>query len=149
MAIVGSVWHCKCECGNECDVILSNLTCGHTTSCGCINYSIGERNIENILKENNIKFKKEYTEPSLKKKRFDFAILDENNNVIRLIEFDGRQHINKTGYWNSKETLESIQKRDKEKNEWAKEHNIPLVRIPYSQRDKIKLEILLENKYLI
>ena len=29
------VWHCKCDCGNECDVIGSHLTSGHTKSCGC------------------------------------------------------------------------------------------------------------------
>lgn len=31
-------WHCKCDCGNECDVFASNLKKkGHTTSCGCYN----------------------------------------------------------------------------------------------------------------
>lgn len=29
------VWHCKCDCGNEVDVIGRNLTSGYTTSCGC------------------------------------------------------------------------------------------------------------------
>lgn len=29
------VWHCKCDCGNEIDVMALNLTRGHTTSCGC------------------------------------------------------------------------------------------------------------------
>lgn len=28
-------WHCKCDCGNECDVFAFNLTRLHTTSCGC------------------------------------------------------------------------------------------------------------------
>ena len=28
-------WHCKCDCGNECDVYANNLTRGHTQSCGC------------------------------------------------------------------------------------------------------------------
>lgn len=28
-------WHCKCECGNEVDVMGLNLTRNHTTSCGC------------------------------------------------------------------------------------------------------------------
>jgi hypothetical protein len=27
---------CKCDCGNECDVISSNLTSGKTKSCGCL-----------------------------------------------------------------------------------------------------------------
>ena len=30
------VWHCKCECGNEKDVIQSALTSGNTKSCGCL-----------------------------------------------------------------------------------------------------------------
>lgn len=29
------VWHCKCECGNEIDVMALNLTRNHTVSCGC------------------------------------------------------------------------------------------------------------------
>jgi len=28
-------WHCKCKCGNECDVIGENLRQGITKSCGC------------------------------------------------------------------------------------------------------------------
>lgn len=30
-----TIWHCKCDCGNECDVGGKNLRSGHTTSCGC------------------------------------------------------------------------------------------------------------------
>ena len=29
------VWHCKCDCGNECDIISTSLTGGKTMSCGC------------------------------------------------------------------------------------------------------------------
>jgi len=32
-----SLWRCRCECGNECDVISTNLTRGNSTSCGCEN----------------------------------------------------------------------------------------------------------------
>src|SRR5574344_395796 len=32
----GVVWHCKCECGNECDVVSSSLTKERTKSCGCL-----------------------------------------------------------------------------------------------------------------
>ena len=42
------------------------------------------------------------------------AIRFAQNNIIRLIEFDGKQHFTDiSGIWNSKETLEDIQKRDK------------------------------------
>jgi len=33
-----SIWHCKCDCGNECDVVGTYLRKGKTKSCGC--YSI-------------------------------------------------------------------------------------------------------------
>lgn len=29
-------WHCKCECGNEIDVVGSSLKSGYTKSCGCL-----------------------------------------------------------------------------------------------------------------
>ena len=30
------LWKCVCECGKEVSVQSSNLTCGHTLSCGCL-----------------------------------------------------------------------------------------------------------------
>lgn len=30
------LWHCKCDCGNELDVIGASLISGNTKSCGCI-----------------------------------------------------------------------------------------------------------------
>lgn len=29
-------WHCKCDCGNEKDIIGQSLTSGNTQSCGCL-----------------------------------------------------------------------------------------------------------------
>lgn len=31
-----AVWHVKCECGNEIDVVSSSLSSGNTLSCGCL-----------------------------------------------------------------------------------------------------------------
>lgn len=33
-----SVWHCRCDCGNEIDAPLHQLTAGYRKSCGCIRY---------------------------------------------------------------------------------------------------------------
>lgn len=30
------IWHCICDCGNECDVRTGNLRAGTTQSCGCL-----------------------------------------------------------------------------------------------------------------
>lgn len=143
------IWKCQCDCGNIKYIDTNSLTSGNTSSCGCINYSIGEKNIENILKENNISFKSQYTNKELKRKRFDFAILNADK-VVRLIEFDGQQHYNDiNGIWGSPENLLDIQERDTIKNQYALSHNIPLVRIPYWERDNITLEMILGDKYLI
>lgn len=143
------VWECLCDCGKITYVSVDNLRGKHPVrSCGCLGSSYGEKVIEEILKENNIKYIKEYRIQNLK--RFDFAILDEKENIVRLIEFDGEQHFSTgKGLWNSIETLEDIQQRDKEKNQWARSHNIPLVRIPYTERDNITLDIIMGDKYLI
>lgn len=29
-------WECRCDCGNRCKVLCSNLVSGHTRSCGCL-----------------------------------------------------------------------------------------------------------------
>lgn len=143
------IWHCKCDCGNECDVKSYLLKKGLTQSCGCISSSIGEMNIQKILNNNNIQYKKEYTIKDLGKLRFDFAIF-KNNNLIRLIEFDGIQHFSEhTGVWNSKDSLKERQKRDNIKNKYCKDNNIPLVRIPYWERDNITLDMIMGDKYLI
>ena len=31
------IWHCKCECGNECEISSKALVQGNTKSCGCLN----------------------------------------------------------------------------------------------------------------
>ena len=39
------VWHVKCECGNEFDVIGSSLTRGYTKSCGCLQKEHAKENM--------------------------------------------------------------------------------------------------------
>lgn len=140
------VWHCLCDCGNECEIIGTHLTSGKTSSCGCVKSSIGEINIIKILSENNLIFQKEYTFKDLKSNknhllRYDFYLPNYN----RLIEFDGEQHYRNTGWNDCKE----IQQNDNIKNNYAISHGIDLVRIPYWERDNITLEMILGDKYLV
>lgn len=44
---------------------------------------------------------------------------------------------------NGVEQVELIQKRDEYKNNWCKEHHIPLIRIPYTHKNNLCLEDLL------
>lgn len=44
------VWHCKCDCGNEIDVVSSSLKNGNTKSCGCYRKEItAKRNTKNLI----------------------------------------------------------------------------------------------------
>jgi len=45
--------------------------------------------------------------------------------------------------------LDQTKLSDKEKNEYALSNNIPLVRIPYWERDNITLEMIMGDKYLV
>lgn len=137
---------CHCDCGNEVWVAKKNLINGHTQSCGCISNSIGEANIQKILQNNAIKICKEYIFKDLPNRRFDFYLPEYN----RLIEFDGLQHFKFENTWHKTEAeFKKAQLRDKEKNEYALAYNIPLVRIPYWERDNITLNMILGDQYLI
>lgn len=141
-------WNCQCDCGRQVSVRGQNLrrTDGNqTVSCGCYHRSIGAMNIFQCLNNNNINFIDEYSFLDFPKSRFDFAII-ENNAIIRLVEFDGEQHYKNVASWGG---LELQQKRDQIKNEYALSHNIPLVRIPYWERDNITLDMIMGDQYLV
>ena len=141
-------WICECDCGNTIEVLghsLKRKDGNQTVSCGCYHRSIGATQILTLLTDNNINFIEEYSFIDLPKSKYDFAII-ENNQIIRLIEFDGEQHFKDVSKWGG---LELQQKRDKIKNEYALSHNIPLIRIPYWERDKITLDLLMSDKYLV
>ena len=112
--------------------------------------SVGEFLINQLLSENNINYSTQYAIPSENGGyyRFDFAIWDNNKNLIRLIEFDGEQHYEGkcTPHYGS---YEEIHNRDLSKNDYCKQNNIPLVRIPYYERENLTLELLLGNQYLV
>lgn len=137
----GSIWRCRCTCGNEVNVRINNLHSGKTQSCGCIK-SRGENIINKILQENNIIYKREYSFEDLLgvnqgKLRFDFAIFNKNNQLIKLIEFQGKQHFEETLLWNNDNKI-----HDEYKRKYCKEHNIELLEIPYYDINKLTLEYL-------
>ena len=141
-------WICECDCGNIVEVLGHSLrrTDGNQTiSCGCYHRSIGATNILTTLQQNGVNFVEEYVFLDLPKSRFDFAII-QNNQIIRLIEFDGEQHFKDIPSWGG---IELQKERDNRKNQYALSHNIPLVRIPYWERDNINLEMIMGDKYLI
>lgn len=108
--------------------------------------SSGEKDIAQLLIENNIDFKREVTFPDLiyegtnGKLRFDFFVEDKY-----IIEFDGKQHFEEIKYFKSTD-LKETQKRDEIKNTYCHHHGIPIIRIPYwHQKDLCIEDLLLET----
>lgn len=146
-----AAWLCKCDCGNTIITDSGSLMAGYRVSCGCLRQSIGEKNIETILKLNNISYQKEYSFSDLLSEnnvplRFDFAIFNEENQLIRLIEYDGEQHFQKKADLIFSDNLQKRKERDKLKNKYCLTHNIPLVRISYNYKNKITLNMILNDE---
>lgn len=151
-------WDCICDCGKQITIKGDHLRQKNQLSCGCLS-STGELIISTILKENNIQFITQYRFQELVSEhnnipyRFDFAVFEQEK-LSYLIEFDGEQHFyysNSTNTWNTKENFQDCQRRDKKKNEFCLNKNIPLIRIPYYDKNKITIEDLKPetSKYLI
>ena len=149
------VYKCLCDCGNECIVLGNSLKYGSATSCGC-RVSIGEDTIQKILDVAGIKYSHnkcldELVKETGRRLRFDFVLYDDEDKVSRIIEFDGRQHLEGFcgGIWSNAEPYETIHERDEIKNQFCLKHNYPLVRIPYYKRYTVSLDDLFGNKYLV
>lgn len=108
--------------------------------CRYCNISIGELKISQLLNKYGIVYETEKIFDDCRSKRplrFDFYL--PNNNI--LIEFDGRQHFEPVKFWSGMDAEKNYrlnQIRDKIKDDYCKEHNIELIRIPYTQLNNIE-----------
>lgn len=139
------MWECQCDCGNKVLVGTNNLMRkrGGVRSCGCL-LSKGEAVIGNLLEQLKLSYTKQQNfdnciNPKTKKKlKFDFYI----HKLNLCLEYDGQQHFyykdNKG--WNNKENFETRQYLDSIKNQYCKEYNIKLIRIPYWDYDRLNKE---------
>jgi len=133
---------------NKCDQISSKKRARSLLSRGCpfCVFSKGEKKIETILSENNILFEKEFRFSDLKdvnNLRFDFAVLDNVGNVIRLIEFDGKQHFEPVKCFGGEDRYLDQVKKDRIKNDYCIKNNIKIIRIKYSDINKIDINLLM------
>ena len=137
------LYRCKCDCGNETIVSSGCLINGHTSSCGCL-LSYYDMYIDKLLTDKNIEHQKEF--PVFIdgiRYRFDFYLPKYN----LFIEYDGEQHYKPVKFGNDLEeakiNLQKTQSHDKIKNEYCKNNNINLLRIPYWEKENV--ETIIDN----
>ena len=135
-------WICKCDCGNICSVPQSNLLNGWSTSCGCARANgATAKYIGELLKQNGISYIPEYRFDDCRDKQalpFDYYLPDLNI----AIEYDGIQHFKPVDLFGGEQAFLILQKHDEIKTDYCKEHNIELIRIPYTTTDEEIIEII-------
>lgn len=133
------IYHSKCEKiymvrPNE---FLQGNRCPHCKR------SEGEVRISNILESKNIPFIEEISFDGFVGERnvpykYDFGVLNKENELLLLIEFDGEQHFSPVDFFGGQKGFESRIKNDKRKDDYAKSNNIPILRIPYTETNRIE-----------
>jgi len=128
---------------NKCNNVFSQRSDHHIKreyGCPVCNDSKGEKKVAKYLYNKNELFSREHGFKNLRNKnplKFDFYLSDLN----LLIEYDGDGHY-KACFGSTPEekqkNFEDCQRRDKIKDEWARKNNIPLLRIPYWDFDRIE-----------
>lgn len=122
----GHLWECSFD----------NFKRGRNCPC-CKRKSKGEDRVKEFLRKYNIKFITQYTTNECKyiyKLPFDFYLIDLNI----IIEYDGIQHFEEVKNWGGLDKLKLTQEKDIIKNEYCKNNNIELIRIPYWDFDNIE-----------
>lgn len=127
----------------------SSLISGTTKSCGCIK-SIGERETSSVLRKFNIKYKQQYSFDDLRTSkngipRFDFGILNQDNTLNFLIEYQGIQHYIPDIQFGKIEREET----DELKKEYCRKNNIKLYEILYNENIEEAVTNILSGENLI
>ena len=139
------IWKCHCDCGNDTEVSIGQLSRGHTSSCGCRHQSKWEIFIRDFLISLNVTFQPQKRFNDCKNKKqsdmlpFDFYLPDYNT----CIEYDGEHHFHPIEMWGGYEKFLVNQENDGIKNKYCENNNINLLRIPYTySKEDIENEIL-------
>lgn len=96
--------------------------------------SIGEQRIQEILTKERIPYLAQYRFEDCRYSYplpFDFAIVNDKQEVLCLIEFQGMQHFEAVDFFGGEKGFIGRQTRDRIKQEYAAAHGIPLVTLTY------------------
>jgi len=126
----------KCDIHSQFETSAELLLNGYGCS-SCGKKSTGEEKVSEILNKNNIIYIKQKSFDGCvfkNKMQFDFFIPEFNT----CIEYDGRQHFEPIEYFGGVYSLERQKIKDKIKDNFCKNNNIKLIRIPYYEFDNIE-----------
>lgn len=141
-------YNCTCKCGSKRVVIARTLTSGASFSCGCYRderamskyeFCVCQYLNEHGFLEDNVKASRGYTRHKTYSDlkglgngylSYDFYVW--NHGKEWLIECQGGQHYFPVDLWGGEEVFAKQVEHDKRKADYAANHNIPLLEIPYT-----------------
>jgi DNA-directed RNA polymerase subunit RPC12/RpoP/very-short-patch-repair endonuclease len=146
-------WRCS-KCGHEWEARPNDRT-GHGSGCPECSKGKAEAKVGELLKTvlNNLSLQALAIGPQYpvqikgkRKSRFDFALIQDSS-VIAFVEYDGRQHFQPVRWAyhiseeQAQEHLEVNQKKDEEKDKYAKDQGIPLIRTHYKEMEEFNKQV--------
>ena len=114
--------------------------------------SRGEIKIHEILQQAGLNFQEEFSFPDLvsssgRELRFDFAVFDDEGDLMFLLEYQGIQHYVPKSIFGGYEGLRKQSYNDMLKREYCKKHNLILIAIPYTDELKINYDYIMNAYY--
>lgn len=109
------------------------------SGCPVCSESKGEKLIRQYLQETAVNFCREYKFDDCRNVYalpYDFAILNNDNVVIGLIEYDGEQHFKPVKHFGGESHFQMTSGNDAIKNKYAEDNKIPLLRCNYLQSNE-------------
>lgn len=141
------MYRCRCECGNEGIVSASSLKLGDSQSCGCRREikSYSEQHMCDILNDMGIRYQRNFWFDGLvgikgKPLSYDFALFDELDSIMCLIECQGQQHEKPVAFFGGEQQFEIQQEHDKRKRQFAEHKGIPLIEISWRKHSRDSIE---------
>lgn len=144
------LWQCICDCERTCVVSSHALLSGNTGSCGCL--QAGKSKLEVYVRqyfdgtkpksfdwyESQVRFD-DLRGVSGGKLSYDFGLYSADGNLECLIECQGMQHYKPVDRFGGEDKLEVQRVHDALKREYAANHGVRLVEVPYTLRtyDKV------------
>nr|WP_255550452.1 zinc-ribbon domain-containing protein [Sporosarcina sp. E16_3] len=136
--------HWICEKGHEWASRVYSRTGGTMVGCPICSESKGERYVAGVLDAFEVRYEREYHFDGLYGNgggplRYDFVLIDSDGKVEKAIEYDGMYHFHKLF---KDDGHELIVTHDRIKDEYCVRNGIPLLRIKYTEIDRIWTKVM-------
>lgn len=112
--------------------------------------SRGEIKIHEILEQNGLNFKEEYSFAGLASEngrplRFDFVIFDDEGKIDFIIEYQGRQHYEPSAKFGGKRGFYQQQHNDNKKRRFCMLQGFKMIEIPYTEENLITYDYIMQK----